>query len=166
MSYQETHSSWQLVSELHVSFQREQEENKMDKKMTGRKGRAQSQGSHCSSAVCWEECLCDLKAFLGVPLTLKNQGVFWVFLGPLWLWDRGIQRNWEPGQLTRTEDNGFWLLRKDLKRVISPEYKCNHLSFGYYHLTGVRKRNHGARFCRSLKTEIGVCKAHFYFLSS
>lgn len=52
VSYQETHSSWQLVSELHVSFQREQEENKMDKKMTGRKGRAQSQGSHCSSAVC------------------------------------------------------------------------------------------------------------------
>lgn len=135
---------------------REQDGQEIDRPQ----GRAQSQGSHCSSAVCWEECLCDLKAFLGVPWTLKNQGVFWVFLG---------QRN--PKKLRarsadQTEDNGFWLLRKDLKRVISPEYKCNHLSFGYYHLTGVRKRNHGARFCRSLKTEIGVCKAHFYFLSS
>lgn len=38
MSYQETHSSWQLISELHISFQREQEENSMDKKLTGRKG--------------------------------------------------------------------------------------------------------------------------------
>lgn len=87
MSYQETHSSWQLVSELHVSFQREQEENRMDKKLTGRKA------GHRARALTAVLLSAEKSAYVILRLswvspelsrTKESSGSFW---------DRGIQRN-------------------------------------------------------------------------